>query len=152
MYNQSDLGVNYLPYHIYLKILAYTSTVKFLKFRTPKFFAVSYLKFKQRGQTLGLSKWCKGYGKQWRPWSDCSSRSSLIWVCTVCLDLSVRKLTSISRMYQVEFNGLKWPSIYSNKQLIQFTTNKHKEEMSLGMRKPMFCICENKDAHQLHHR
>ena len=28
-------------------------TVKFLKFRTPKNFAVIYLKFKQRGQTLG---------------------------------------------------------------------------------------------------
>ena len=29
------------------------NTVKFLNFRTPKFFAVSYLKFKQRGQTIG---------------------------------------------------------------------------------------------------
>ena len=28
-------------------------TIKFLNFRTPKIFAVSYLKFKQRGQTLG---------------------------------------------------------------------------------------------------
>ena len=28
-------------------------TVKFLNFRTPKNFAVIYLKFKQRGQTLG---------------------------------------------------------------------------------------------------
>ena len=37
------------------------------------------------------SKRCRGNCKQWRPWSDCSSRSSLIWVCTVCPDLSVRK-------------------------------------------------------------
>ena len=28
--------------------------------------------------------------------SDCSSRSSLIWVCTVCRDLSVRKLRKIT--------------------------------------------------------
>ena len=33
---------------------------------------------------------------QCRPWSDCSSRSSLIWVCTVCPDLSVRKLRKIT--------------------------------------------------------
>ena len=33
--------------------------------------------------------------KQCRPWSDCSSRSSLIWVCAVCPDLSVRKLRNI---------------------------------------------------------
>ena len=30
-----------------------TGTVKFLNFRTPEYFAVNYLKFKQRGQTLG---------------------------------------------------------------------------------------------------
>ena len=30
-----------------------TTTVKFLNFRTPENFAVIYLKFKQRGQTLG---------------------------------------------------------------------------------------------------
>ena len=29
------------------------NTVKFLNFQTPKIFAVSYLKFEQRGQTLG---------------------------------------------------------------------------------------------------
>ena len=38
----------------------------------------------------------KGNSKQWRPWSDCSSRSSLIWVCTVCPDISVRKLRVIT--------------------------------------------------------
>ena len=31
-----------------------------------------------------------------RPWSDCSSRSSLIWVCTVCPDLSVCTLRTIT--------------------------------------------------------
>ena len=30
-----------------------TTTVKFQNFRTPESFAVIYLKFKQRGQTLG---------------------------------------------------------------------------------------------------
>ena len=34
--------------------------------------------------------------KQSRPWSDCSLRSSLIWVCTVCSDLSVPILQVIS--------------------------------------------------------
>ena len=31
-------------------------------------------------------------GKQCRPWSDCSFRSSLIWVCTVCICHFVRKV------------------------------------------------------------
>ena len=34
-------------------------------------------------------KRCKQNNKQSRHWSDCSLRSSLIWVCTVCSDLSV---------------------------------------------------------------
>ena len=42
------------------------------------------------------SKRCRLNGKQCRPWSDCSSRSSLIWVYTVCLGLSVRKLRIIT--------------------------------------------------------
>ena len=42
------------------------NTVKFLNFGTPEIFAVIYLKFKQRGQTLKgiLSKWCKWNSKQ----------------------------------------------------------------------------------------
>ena len=44
-----------------------------------------------------MSKRCSLKGKQCRPRSDCSSsRSSLIWVCTVCSDLSVRKLRIIT--------------------------------------------------------
>ena len=41
-------------------------TVKFLNFWTPKIFAVIYLKFKRRGQTLKdiLSKWSKWKSKQ----------------------------------------------------------------------------------------
>ena len=33
-----------------------------------------------------MSNWCQGNSKQWRPWSDCYSRTSLIWVCTVFPD------------------------------------------------------------------
>ena len=45
------------------------------------------------------------YIKQCRPWSDCSKRSSLLWVCTVCSDssstatldnLSHNKMTSLT--------------------------------------------------------
>ena len=43
-----------------------------------------------------VSKRCRGNCKHCRPWSDCSSRSSLIWVCTVCPDLSVWKLRIIT--------------------------------------------------------
>ena len=42
------------------------------------------------------SKRCRGNCKQCRPWSDCSSRSSLIWVCIVCPNLSVRKFRIIT--------------------------------------------------------
>ena len=42
------------------------------------------------------SKRCRRNSKQCRPWSDCSSRSSLIWVCTVCPGISVRKLRIIT--------------------------------------------------------
>ena len=42
------------------------------------------------------SKRCRWNSKQCRLWSDCSSRSSLIWVYTVCPDLSVRKLRIIT--------------------------------------------------------
>ena len=56
-----------------------------------------YLKFKQRGQSLGYFViWCNWNSKQCRPWSDCSSRSSLIRACTVCPDLSVLKLRVIT--------------------------------------------------------
>ena len=34
-------------------------------------------------------KRCRQNNKQSRHWSDCSLRSSLIWVCTVCTSLSV---------------------------------------------------------------
>ena len=36
-----------------------------------------------------------------RHWSDCSSRSSLIWVCTVCPDLPVRKHRNITVLGQI---------------------------------------------------
>ena len=55
--------------------------------------AVIILKVEQNGFSIVYCiQRCRGNCKQCRPWSDCSSRSSLIWVCTVCPDLSVRKL------------------------------------------------------------
>ena len=60
-------------------------TVNFLNIWTPKKCVVITLKFER----------CRRNGKQCRPWSDCSSRSSLIWVCTVFPGLSVRKLRII---------------------------------------------------------
>ena len=51
------------------------------------------------------SKSCRWNGRQCRPWSDCSSRSSLIWVCTVCQDLSVWKLRTIT----VHMTLVLWP-------------------------------------------
>ena len=54
---------NYLPLVIFcstnkskpIGIMGKLYTVKFLNFRTPENFAVIYLKFKQRHQTLGIS-------------------------------------------------------------------------------------------------
>ena len=83
-----------------LKFEIKVNTVKFLKFGTPEIFAVIYLKFKQRGQTLRVfcQNGANGIANSEKPYRtaprDCSSRSSLIWVCTVCPDLSVRKLLS----------------------------------------------------------
>ena len=45
-------------------------------------------------------------GKQWRPCSDCSSRSSLIWVCTACLDMFVWKLRFIVWDHMAKSNYL----------------------------------------------
>ena len=42
-----------------------------------------------------MFKKCWRNGKQGNPWSDCSSRSSLIWVYSVRLDLLVQKLGSL---------------------------------------------------------
>ena len=79
------------------------ATVNFLNIRTPKKFVVMTLKFELCGSTIE-SKRCRRNGKQCRPWSDCSSRSSLIWVCTVCPDLyfycfafQLRKILHVSR-------------------------------------------------------
>ena len=45
----SNKGNNCIMIHVPVKI---TNNVKFLNFRTPENFAVKYLKFKQRGQTI----------------------------------------------------------------------------------------------------
>ena len=71
-------------------------TVKLVKIWTAGKFAVITLKFEQGCFTVEASKRCRGNCKQCRPWSDCSSGSSLIRVCTVCPVLSVRKLRIIT--------------------------------------------------------
>ena len=70
--------------------------VMFLNFWTAKNFAVIYLKFKQKSQTIEYfveianSEEPDPTAPQGAVWS------SLIWVCTICLDLSVRKLRIIT--------------------------------------------------------
>ena len=48
-------------------------------------------RFTQKGN-LGKHQLTHINSKQGRPWSDCFLRSSLIWVCTVCLGLFGRQL------------------------------------------------------------
>ena len=55
-------------------------------------------------------------GKQCRPWSDCSFRNSLIWVYTVCQDLSVWELRTwpdflMENPFEMRQNTLQWPKI-----------------------------------------
>ena len=101
----------------------YHNIIKFLNFQMPENFAVIYLKLKLRGKILRgiLSKRCKLNSKQWRPLSDCSFRSSLIWVCTVPQDLSVGKLR-ITMVYYTFISNLN---------------------CVLGMRKPMLMLWYN---------
>ena len=54
------------------------------------------------------SKRCRRNCKQCRPWWDCSSRNSLIWVSTVCPDLSVQKLRIIMVSIDLVFNFSFW--------------------------------------------
>ena len=57
--------------------------LKFSKFRTPtNFYCKIHIKRFYHSEVPML--WCKWNSKQWCPWSDCSSRRSLIWVCPVC--------------------------------------------------------------------
>ena len=45
--------LDHINVHVTLLLFRYSSyTVKFLKFRTPENFAVNYLKFKKRGQSV----------------------------------------------------------------------------------------------------
>ena len=79
-------------------------TVKFLNFRTPEIFPVIYLKFKQRGQTFSLYR-VFGQKDAYRiansEDADQTAPSSLIWVCTVCPDMSVRQIRIIT-VYRAE--------------------------------------------------
>ena len=56
----------------------------------------NYCNYPKIGLWGNASKWCRQNCKQCRPWSDCSCRSCLIWVYTVCSDLSVQKFRNIT--------------------------------------------------------
>ena len=63
------------------------------------------------------SKTCRQNGKQCRPWSGCSSRSSLIWVYTVCPELSVQKFMTITVLWKIDFHLKFWRcqrSVFTN--------------------------------------
>ena len=85
------------------------------------------------GTQPNASKRCRGNCKQCRPWSDCSSRGSLIWVCTVCPGLSVWKRRKIT---VTTFR--KASSIFF------FQENKHplNTYMSHIVRKSVYAICK----------
>ena len=51
-----------------------------------------------------VSKRCRQNGKRCRLWSNCSF-CSLIWVCTVCPDLSFRKLTVMFLSFRTDRSG-----------------------------------------------
>ena len=67
------------------------ATVKFLNFGMPEIFAVIYLRFKQRGQTLRV--FCQNGANRIANSED--PDQTAIWVCTVCPDLSVQKIRVI---------------------------------------------------------
>ena len=82
--------------------------------------------------TLSLSNEsnrCRRIAKQCRSWSDCSCWSSLIWVYTVCSDLSVRKFRNITVFVYVIQNVAHR---FSNVQ----------QYVSHVMRKPVYAICK----------
>ena len=63
------------------------------------------------------SKRCRLNGKQYRPWLECSSRSSLVWIHIVCPDVSIQKLRFITVIVFLTFQGLmiqgtlpNWPT------------------------------------------
>ena len=67
---------------------------KIPKFWDAKIFAIIYLKFKQKKPNFRELRQndANGIANSEDP-DQTAPRSSLIWVCTVCPDLSVRKLT-----------------------------------------------------------
>ena len=55
--------------------------------------------------------------KQCRPRSDCSMRSSLIWVCTVCSDLSVPILGTFMEVI-INHYQFVWKMLHANPKII----------------------------------
>ena len=68
-------------------------TVNFINIRTPKKFVVITLKFELCGYTIEY--WVQTMHTEWQ-----DQTAPLIWVCTVCPGLSVRKLRIITSIFR----------------------------------------------------
>ena len=73
-------GWNIAPYQELLWSIGW-HTVNVLKF--PTFYSILFCLNFASNAVVSQNIWWNG--KQCRPWSDCSFRSNLIWVCTVCI-------------------------------------------------------------------
>ena len=84
------LGYGQLTFFLSISVL----TIKFLNFRIPENFAVIHPEIDTTGPNLRVLHQKDVNGKANSV--DPDSNSSLIWVCTVCTDLSVGKLRVIA--------------------------------------------------------
>ena len=108
------------PYYSNFRIITVILLVKFLRYhKFPKYSDTQKICCNHsKIWTMWLyqsneSKQCRQNGIQCRPWSDCSSRS-LIWVCTVCPGISVRKLRIITVIKVILFvKFLQYIKIFS---------------------------------------
>ena len=101
----SDLHRYHIPRADHHLLSGKECTVKFLNFGMPEIFAVIYLKFKQRGSNLRV--FCQNGANGIANSEDPDQTAPhLIWVCTLCPDLSVRKL----RVIMVPVKVLRFPT------------------------------------------
>ena len=125
------------PYVVITNIM-YLTTVKILKFRTPKQFAVITLNVWTRWLFLRVMhpKDADGIENSVDP----DQRSSLIWVCTVCSDLFARKLRNITVFFYSENANLVPRQQLHFLLLDNITSNMHLY-MSRDMTKPTKWLC-----------
>ena len=84
----SPMLILFSPCSMYLKFLKYSDTQKMCCNHSKIWTMWLYYRIMSPNDADGMT--------QCRPWSDCSSRCSLIWVCTVSLGISVWKLRIIT--------------------------------------------------------